>query len=169
MASNGLRPSDWVLARFDILSALGSYFSPMANWAIGNRQMRWLMEKTFGIAQGRKLPRFAPRSFIRRAARRRLTQPTRRSGRKVLYFVDTYANYHDPQLGEALVAVFEHNGVAVYVPPDQRASGMALISMGAVDRARRLAAKNVALARRGGPARVSDRGDRAFDGGLPDA
>ena len=145
VATNGLPPSDWILARFDVFSAWGSYFSHVANWAIGNRQVRWLLEKSFGIAQGRKLPRFAGRSFLRRAARRRLTRPTRRSGRKVLYFVDTYANYHDPQIGEALVAVLEHNGVAVYVPPEQRASGMAMISMGAVDRARRLAVKNVAL------------------------
>ena len=59
------------------------------------------LEKLLGIAQGRKLPRFASSSFLRLAARRRLTKPTRRSGRKVLYFVDTYANYHDPKLAEA--------------------------------------------------------------------
>jgi anaerobic glycerol-3-phosphate dehydrogenase C subunit len=145
VATNGLPPSDWILARFDILSAIGSALSPLANWAIGNRQARWLLEKTFGIAQGRKLPRFAGRSFLRRAARRRLTRPTRRSGRKVLYFVDTYANYHDPQIADSLVAVMEHNGIAVYVPREQRASGMAMISMGVIDRARRLAAKNLKL------------------------
>jgi len=145
VAMNGMRPSDWILARVDLLSAVGSYFRPLANWAIANRQMRWLLEKTFGIAQGRKLPRFASRSFLRRAARRRLTRPTRRSGRKVLYFVDTYANYHDPQIGNALVAIMEHNGVAVYVPPEQRASGMAMISLGAIERVRRMAGKNVAL------------------------
>jgi Fe-S oxidoreductase len=145
VATNGLSPSDWILARFDVLSAVGSALSPLANWAIGNRQARWLLEKTFGIAQGRKLPRFAGRSFLRRAARKRLTRPTRRSGRKILYLVDTYANYHDPQVADALVAVMEHNGVAVYVPREQRASGMAMISMGAVDRARRLAAKNLKL------------------------
>ena len=145
VATNGLQPGDWVLAHFDRLSALGSRFAPLANWAIANRQARWLLEKMFGIAQGRKLPRFAARSFMRRAARRRLTRPTRRSGRKVLYFVDTYANYHDPQLAEALVAVLEHNGVAVYVPPEQRSSGMAMISMGALEPARRVAARNVAM------------------------
>ena len=161
----GLPPSDWILARFDLLSASGSYFRPLANWAIANRQMRWLLEKTFGIAQGRKLPRFAARSFLRRAARRRLTRPTRRSGRKVLYFVDTYANYHDPQIGEALVAVLEHNGVAVYVPPEQKASGMAMISMGAVDRVPDgLAAKNVAFLGRSRAAGLSNRRDRAVDG-----
>ncbi len=145
VSTNGLRPSDWLLARFDLLSAWGSRFSPLANWAIRNRQARWLLEKCLGIAQGRKLPRFASTHFLRLAAKRRLTRPTRRSGRKVLYFVDTYANYHDPQLGEALVAVLEHNGIAVYVPPGQGPSGMGAISMGAIEPARRLAARNLPL------------------------
>lgn len=145
VATNGLKPTDWLMSRVDLLSAWGSLVSPLANWALSNRQARWVMEKTLGIAHGRKLPRFAPRTFMRRAARRRLTRPTRRSGRKVLFFVDTYAMYHDPQLADALVAVLEHNGVAVYVHPDQQPSGMAMISLGALDSARKLAAKNLIL------------------------
>ena len=143
VATNGLKPTDWLMSRVDSLSYVGSRLSAPANWALRNRQMRWLMEKLLGIAQGRKIPKFAARSFMRRATRRRLTRPTRRSGRKVLYFVDTYANYHDPQLAEALVAVMEHNGIAVYVHPAQRASGMAMISQGALVPARKLAARNL--------------------------
>ena len=101
--------------------------SPLTNWASRNRQMRWMMEKDLGIAQGRKLPRLASRSFLRLAHRRRLTRPDRRSGHKVLYFVDIYANWYDLQLAEALVAVLEHNGVAVYVHPGQVPSGMAAL------------------------------------------
>lgn len=145
VATNGLRLTDSILTRLDLLSSWGSLIRPVADWAIGNRTMRWLMEKLLGIAQGRKLPRFASRSFIRRAHRRRLTRPTRRSGRKVLYFVDVFANWHDVQLAEALVAVLEHNGVAVYVHPGQLPSGMAMISLGAIERAKRLAAKNIEL------------------------
>ncbi|HWL73182.1 MAG TPA: 4Fe-4S dicluster domain-containing protein, partial [Burkholderiaceae bacterium] len=143
VATNGLKPTDWLMSRVDSLSATGSRLSGPANWALANRQMRWLLEKTMGIAQGRKIPRFAGKSFLRRAARRRLTKPTRRSDRKVLYFVDTYANFHDPQLAEALVAVMEHNGIAVYVHPAQRASGMAMISLGALAPARKLATRNL--------------------------
>lgn len=145
VAAHGLRPADWMMTRLDALSALGSVVSPLANWALGNRQMRWLMEKTLGIAQGRKLPRVASRSFLRRAARRGLTRPTGHSGRKVLYFVDVYANYHDPQLAEALVAVLERNGVAVYVHPGQKQAGMPSIARGALDHARQLAHDNVAV------------------------
>jgi len=91
------------------------------------------------------LPPIVARTFIQAAHRRRLTRPTRRSGHKVAYFVDLFANYHDPQLGRALVAVLEHNGVAVYVPPEQRHAGVPAICCGALDIARRLAEHNVAV------------------------
>ncbi len=144
VAANGLRPADWIMTRLDTLSAMGSLVAPVTNWALGNRQMRWLMEKTLGIAQGRKLPRVASRSFFRRAARR-LARPTRHTGRKVLYFVDTYANYYDPSLAEALVAVLQHNHVAVFVPPQQKPAGMPSVACGALDHARQLAHHNVTL------------------------
>ena len=145
VAGHGLNISDRVMARLDSLSAFGSLIYPLTNWAIGNRQMRWLLERTLGIAQGRKLPRVVPRSFIRRAVRRRLSRHTRRKGHKVAYLVDVYANYHDPQLAEALLAVLEHNGVAVYVPQEQKQAGVAAIACGASDIARRMALRNVAV------------------------
>ena len=144
VAANGLLFSDWLMTRLDLVGELASLVAPAANWALGNRQMRWLMEKTLGIAQGRKLPRVAARSFLRRAARRRLTRPSRQSGSKVLYFVDVYANYFDPRLAEAFVAVMEHNGIAVYVHPDQKPAGMPSIACGALDHARALARYNIA-------------------------
>jgi Fe-S oxidoreductase len=145
VANNGLHFGDWLLTHMDLVGAFGTMISPLANWAIGNRGMRWMIEKTLGIAQGRKLPRFAARSFTRRAVRRRLTRPTRRSGRKVLFFVDVYANYYDTQLAEALVSVMEHNGIAVYVHPGQWWSGMSMLTLGAADLVRRLAEHNIVL------------------------
>jgi FAD/FMN-containing dehydrogenase/Fe-S oxidoreductase len=142
---NGLSTSDWAMAHIDTLSWAGQVLSPLANWALGNRPARWVLEKTLGISQSRKLPRLAAKSFMRIAGRRRLTRPTRRSGGKVLYFVDTFANYHDPQLGSALVSVLEHNGIAVYVHPDQMPSGMSMIALGAIAQARKVAQHNVAL------------------------
>ena len=145
VAANGLSLSEWAMTHLDVLAGLAAWIAPAANWALANPQMRWLLEKTLGVAQGRKLPRVAGRNFLRRAARRRLTRPVRRSGQKVLYFVDVYANYFDPQLGEALVAVLEHNGLAVYVAPAQKQAGMSSIACGAIEHARHLAEHNVAL------------------------
>jgi len=145
VAANGLRLGDWVMTRLDLLGALGTLCAPVTNWALSNRQMRWLLEKTLGIAQGRKLPRVGARSFLRRCHGRRLSRPSRRSGQKVFYFVDVYANYYDLMLAEALVNVMEHNGVEVYVHPGQKQAGMAAIARGALDYARRLAEHNTAL------------------------
>jgi len=142
---NGLRQRDWFLAHIDAVSRLASRFPLLANSIMSNRVTRWLLEKVTRIAQGRKLPRAANRSFLRTSAKERLTRPTRQSGPKVLYFVDTYANYHDTQLAEALVKVLKHNGVTVYVHPEQKSSGLPLLAHGAVEDARATAAHNVAL------------------------
>jgi FAD/FMN-containing dehydrogenase/Fe-S oxidoreductase len=145
VAANGLHLADWVTTRLDLMGALAGMMAPAVNWSLGNRQMRWLAEKMLGIAQGRKLPRVASRSLVRRAARRRLTRPVRRSAQKIVYFVDTFANYYDPQLGEALIAVMKHNGVSVYVHPEQWQAGMPSIACGALDHARALARHNISL------------------------
>jgi FAD/FMN-containing dehydrogenase/Fe-S oxidoreductase len=145
LRTNGLRIADWAMIHLDLLASIGRLIAPLTNWVLGNRQMRWCIEKTLGIAQGRKLPRVAARPFLRRAVRRRLTRPNRRSEHRVLYFVDTFANFHDPQLAEALVAVLKHNGIGVYVPADQWSSGMASVACGALDHARKIASHNIAL------------------------
>jgi Fe-S oxidoreductase len=145
VAHSGLRPSDWLLTRLDLVGGLAGLVRPVANWAIGNRQMRWVFERLFGLAHGRKLPRVAGRTFLRRAAKRKLTKASAASGPRVLYFVDVYANYFDVQLAEALVAVLAHNGVSVFVPEQPMQSGMAMVAMGAVDRARTIAARNIPI------------------------
>lgn len=145
VAVNGLPLRDRLLARLDLISAIGARLWRVSNWIIRNPQTRWFLARMLGLAQERKLPRYASRSFLRTAARRRLTRPASGDGPKVLYFVDTYANYHDPQLAESLVSVLEHNGVSVYVHPAQLPSGMSLISAGMIDKARRMAAHNVGI------------------------
>jgi FAD/FMN-containing dehydrogenase/Fe-S oxidoreductase len=143
--NNGLRPTDLLVARPELFSLWASRFATVANWALANRSARWLLDKLVGLAPARKLPRVAPRSFLRLAQRQRLNRPSRGTGAKVLYFVDQYANWHDIQLAEAFVRVMRHNGVSVYVPPHQRPSGMPAIAFGALDIARRNAKHNVAL------------------------
>lgn len=107
--------------------------------------MRWLLEKTFGIWQGRKLPRVARRSFLSWAAREKLNRMHRGSGRKVLYFVDQYVNWHNPLLGRAAIEVLRHQNIDVYVPTNQTPSHMAMIASGDVVRARKLIKPNIAL------------------------
>ena len=145
VAVNGLPLRERLLARLDLMGMMGGSIWRLSNWLISNHQTRWLLEKLLGLARERKIPRYAPRSFLKLAARRRLTKSERQAGPKVLYFVDTYANFHDPQLAEAFVAILEHNGVGVFVHPGQLPSGMSMFSAGMIERARRFARHNVGI------------------------
>jgi len=154
-ATNGERLHDWLIARIDGMCRVASRFSRVVNWGMANRPTRWGVEKLLGIAQGRKLPRFSSRPFLQQAAQRRLNRPQlnrpqlnrpqQNSAEKVLYFVDTYANYCDTQLADALLAVLEHNNISVYVPQGQLQAAMPLIARGVLDPARQIAEQNVAL------------------------
>ena len=142
-AEHGLTRADWVLARTESFASLGSNFAPIVNGLMGRLSVRWFLEKAFGVSRRRRLQAFALRNFVRRArgmglCKRRGTSPLR-----VAYFVDIFANYNDPSIGEATVAVLRHNGVEVYVPPRQVGCGMAPLSQGDVETAREMAGRNL--------------------------
>ena len=145
VATNGLSGYDQMMLRLGAMANLGAYLPRITNWLLGNPQFRWLLEKFVGIAAGRKLPRIARTPFSRLARRMRLTRSNRNVGRKVAYFVDAYAEQHDVQLPQALVAVMDHNGVEVFVPEAQKPSGMTPLAMGAAEIARRHASANVRI------------------------
>src|SRR5262249_37325342 len=143
----------------------GSTFALLGNRLLRGPVARWVMEKFFGVSRRRRLPPFAPRSFLRMAARWGWTKKpgvrSQESGvrgqvpalltpdscpltpEKVALFVDVFANYHDPQIAEAAVRVLRHNGVAVYVPPGQCSCGMEALAQGDVETARELARHNL--------------------------
>jgi FAD/FMN-containing dehydrogenase/Fe-S oxidoreductase len=155
VAEHGLDWSDWLLARTESFAAFGSMFAGVVNYALANRSARWLLDKLFGLSRRRRLPAFAGRSFLRRAARRGWTHRPRRGRPQVAFFVDVFANYNDPLIAEAAVAVLQHNGIDVYVPPGQQGCGMAPLAQGDVEAAREAARANLLvlaeLAREGLP------------------
>jgi FAD/FMN-containing dehydrogenase/Fe-S oxidoreductase len=138
----GFRRPGWFLARMDGLAAFGSRFAFTSNTLLGRRTVRWLLEKVFGLARQRTLPRFAFRPFLARARRRGLTKRPP-GGPAVAYFVDTYANVFDPSVAEATVAVLKHNGIPVYVPHRQRGSGAFALAHGDMTVARERLLYNV--------------------------
>lgn len=138
VATNGLGSVDRWMTRLDWFAKQASRLPSVFNWCLGNRRIRWFLEKTTGLAQGRKLPALAPKTFMRWAVRQKLHRPTKSKRRKVLYFVDHYVNWHNPLVGRALVEVLKHHGIEVYVPLEQSVSHIAKIAAGDVQTARNL-------------------------------
>ncbi|MBI3865288.1 MAG: FAD-binding protein [Planctomycetia bacterium] len=143
VAEHGLEPADWFLSRAHSIQVVGSMAAVAFNWLLASPASRWLLEQLTGISRQRKLPRFARRSFLRSAKRDLLARPKLVGDKPVIYFVDHFANYHDPELGRAFVAILKHNRIAVHVPPEQQSSGMAMISAGDLEPAREIAGENL--------------------------
>ena len=143
VAAHGLPLGELFLSRLDAALKWLAMISCPVNWSLGNQTMRWLMEKTIHLPQGYKLPRLAKVTFLSRVAwTGRYARPQQGTADKVALFVDTFANHFDSKLADLAIKLLEHNGVSVYVPPRQRASGLASFALGDMDRAERLARHN---------------------------
>ena len=146
LATNGPMTSEWFLSRLHSWGNFLCRISWLVNPLLSNSISRWLLERVLGVAAERRLPPLARRPFLRTARRDLVAPPaTVRGGQPIIYFVDHFANYHDPELATAFVRIMEANGQAVHIPPRQLPSGMALISMGDLDAARPLAENNVRI------------------------
>jgi glycerol-3-phosphate dehydrogenase subunit C len=111
--------------------------APLANVALANPGMRWLLEKTMGVHRKAAVPKFSSRSFRSWARRHR---PPPDSARTVAYFHGCATQEYEPEVGTALVRVLERNGVRVTFPA-QSCCGLPLVSNGDFDAARRFATK----------------------------
>lgn len=117
------------------------------NAAKENPQLRQLASKILDIHPDAHLP-----DFHRKTLKKRLKNhqpngiqaieagPTR--GRAAL-FATCYCNYSEPGIGEDLVAVFEHNGIAVRLTDKESCCGMPKLEQGDLETVNKLREKNV--------------------------
>ena len=139
----GLRRAELVLSNNRYLSMLGSIFSPVSNFFLRLPAFKWLLEQTAGLDRHRDLPRFRRGSFLK-AGRKYLAacEPIEKPVDKVAYFVDTYANFNDHELGFAVLEVLRANEIEVFLPK-QRPAPLPAIFYGNVKRAGKDLAFNV--------------------------
>lgn len=106
----------------------------LVNAANRSPSVRKLLERTLQVDAQAPLPRFYPRSGRRRAKRMLRTaatvQATAETRGQVALFATCYGNRNQPQLLEDLVAVFQHNGIAVVLPRRERCCGMPKLELG---------------------------------------
>ena len=138
--ANGQSLQSLVLTSTEFTTKLGSLTAPVANFANSFRPLRSVMEASLGIARDRNLPRFYYPRFRQR------TKSLKSQGHKeVVYFPGCFANANDPEgEGQASMEVLERNGFRVSIP-DHRCCGVAKMTAGSLDSARRDAEKNIEI------------------------
>jgi Fe-S oxidoreductase len=139
----GVPLRDRLIASADWLGRAGSRIPAIANAALTMTSVRQGMRLLFGIDAQRTLPPYAHERFDHWFAARRGAGTSRR-GRVVLWD-DTWVRYHESHIGQAAVRVLEAAGFEVVLPTGRECCGRPAVSRGLLDKARRLAAHNVAL------------------------
>lgn len=132
-AENGIPFRNKLLGRNELLGKLGNIFPQLTNLAVHNPVSAIVAEKIFGVASGAPLPRWSTSGtfakWIKKSQASRL-----KVEKKVAYFHGCATMHYEPFVGQAAVAVFEHNGYEVVVP-EQNCCGLPLLSNGEFDTA----------------------------------
>lgn len=136
-----------ILARAALLGAAAQPIAPLANTVMGIKPVRWLVEKTLGIARAAPFPSFSSEKFtswFKKHTQNQEPSPFFRGipRRKVVYFHGCSTQYYEPRVGKAAVKVLEANGFEVIVPP-QNCCGLPLLSNGEFRAARKYHQSNV--------------------------
>ncbi len=143
-AQSGFTAAELTLSYNRYLSMLSSAFAPLSNWVMSLPITRWFLQKLIGLDRHRRFPIFQRGSFIRKG-RAYLAQnsPVHTPREKVVYFVDSFANWNDHELGFAVLKVLRTLDVDVVIPK-QRPVPLPAFVYGNLKTARRDMAYNIA-------------------------
>jgi Fe-S oxidoreductase len=94
---------------------------------------RKLLQKFLGVHADAPLPKYQSQSLRSRLRSHRsgaVAEPTEATRGRVALFATCYGNRNVPQVGEDLVAVFEHNGIPVRLVEREVCCGMPKLELG---------------------------------------
>jgi glycerol-3-phosphate dehydrogenase subunit C len=102
-----------------------------------NGVARKLLDKTLGIHPDSILPKYDSKTLVKRDKERirqnSNAEATDKTTGKVAVFATCYGNFNEPEIGEDLIKVFEHNGLEVQLVQDTRCCGMPKLELGDLD------------------------------------
>ncbi|MCL2784227.1 MAG: anaerobic glycerol-3-phosphate dehydrogenase subunit C, partial [Propionibacteriaceae bacterium] len=124
---------DKVISRTTLMGKAMRPIAPIANYFLGLRWVRWIMEKVIGIHRKAAMPTARSQTFASWWKKHRRTTPPVRG--KVVFFHGCAGQYFEVETSIKTVEVLEHLGFEVVVPK-QGCCGLALQSNGLFDAAR---------------------------------
>ncbi len=130
-----------VLSNYRFFANLASKTPRLVNFISGFGVVQWAGERLLGVTSEREFPDFATETF-REWWQSRGGAQIENPDKRVAYFHGCYSNYNSPEVGKAMVRVYEQFGYEVMVPP-QKCSGTPMFANGMLKDARRHAETNV--------------------------
>lgn len=138
---------DYILANTDIMGTLASTMAPAVNFTLGLKPVKLLMDTFLAVDHHRTFPEYAGQKFETWFKRYALKKQDA-FDRKVSYFHGCYANYNNPKLAKDLVKIMNAVGYGVNLLEKEKCCGVALISNGFKEQARKQAELNLGSIRK---------------------
>ncbi|MEO5573422.1 MAG: heterodisulfide reductase-related iron-sulfur binding cluster [Gammaproteobacteria bacterium] len=150
--NNGdVKTRDKILTSTDAVGKLASI--PVVVQAVnaGNKNptVRKIMDQVLGVHPDAVLPEYHSATLRKRESARTRSngaltaEPTPHTQGKVALFATCYGNYNEPQLGEDLIAIFEHNGIPVRLAEKEQCCGMPKLELGDLEAVARAKDANI--------------------------
>lgn len=105
------------ITKTDRNGKIASKLSGITNWAgkCGNAVTRPIMENVVGVHRDAHLPKFTSKPFAKRDNAPTVNKDAPAYGRKAVLYATCFANYNNPDIGEAARAILAKNGVETEV------------------------------------------------------
>lgn len=132
---------DFILANTDLVGTLSTPFAPIVNATLGLKPVKAVLDGVMKIDHRRTFPKYAFGTFeswYKKQADKQKTFPE-----QVSYFHGCYVNYNNPQLGKDLIKVMNAFGIGVQLLKKEKCCGVALISNGFIQQAKKQAEVNM--------------------------
>jgi len=138
----GRKVRDWALARSDLYGGAASRWAKIVNPLMKNTSIRNLLDNVGGIDRRRELPAYERQTFLQwfRSRPAAADIPGRR---QVAYFYGCFVDTNEPDVGKAVVALLEKQGLAVSVP-HQNCCGLPRLGIGDFYGAKEMGSSNIA-------------------------
>jgi len=137
---------DKILTSTDAVGRLASIpvVAETVNAVNRNGVMRKVLESTLGVHREALLPPYHSRTLRKRVSNEERSGSTVGDTKgRVILFTTCYGNYNEPHVGEDLVAVFRHNGIAVRLPDAERCCGMPKLELGDLEAVQKAKEANI--------------------------
>lgn len=136
------RLRDMILASTDIMGGIATKVAPVANLALNLKATKVLMDTLIKVDKHRTFPKYASKTF-EKWYRKNVRSFQDSFKHHVSFFHGCYVNYNYPQLGKDLISVMNALGYGVHMLEKEKCCGVALISNGMKDQARKNANINM--------------------------
>ena len=132
--NHGAKFRDKILSATDTVPKLAGIpiVAGVVNAMNHNATFRKLLESTLGVDHDAVIPDYTSKPLRSRIKPKpdAKGEPAGPTTGKVALFATCYGNYNQPDIGEDLVAVFEHNDIPVTIAEKERCCGMPKLELG---------------------------------------